>query len=134
MPRGAEAALQRMVAAKGRVAGAPSRSGDGAMPSTVPQIATIDLHRQRQAGAREHAVDDDRAGAADAVLATDMSSRRTKLLAQEIGEQHARLGPASTALPFSVKRTGWRSPALRTRHCSTSPIRSRPIIRTKSRR
>ena len=58
------------------------------------QSAAIGLHRERQAGARRHAVDLDRAGAADAVLAADMGAGRAEHVAQEVGQQHARLGVA----------------------------------------
>ena len=55
-------------------------------------LCAVGLHRERQAGARRHAVDLDGAGAADAVLAADMGAGHRQLMAQEIGEQHARLG------------------------------------------
>ena len=76
-------------------------------------LAPVGLHGERQAGARGDAVDLDRAGAADAVLAADMRAGRAQLMAQEIGQQHARLGLGLDRLPLSVKRTRWRVSALR---------------------
>ena len=41
-------------------------------------VAAFHLHRERQAGARGLAVDRDRAGAADAMLAADMGAGRAE--------------------------------------------------------
>ena len=49
------------------------------------------LRRERQAAARGAAVDQHRAGAADAVLAAQMRAGQLQLLAQEVGEMLPRL-------------------------------------------
>ena len=49
------------------------------------------LHGEHEAAADRLAVDDHGAGAADAVLATDMGPRQPQVLAQEVGEGLARL-------------------------------------------
>ena len=82
----AEAALQRRDA---RGNGSCSAFTPPAMPrpSTVAISGAIGLHGERQAGAHAVAVDQDRAGAADAVLAADVGAGQAKFAAQEIGEQ-----------------------------------------------
>jgi hypothetical protein len=45
----------------------------------------VGLHRKHQAGARRTPVEQDRAGAAHAVLATEMSAGQPKPMANEIG-------------------------------------------------
>ena len=57
--------------------------------------AAVGLHREHQAGAHAVAVDQHRAGAAHAVLAADMGAGQPERVAQEIGEQQARLDRAS---------------------------------------
>ena len=109
---GAEAALQRVMAPERllqhRQAARRRREAfDGA------DVRAVRLHRERQAGARRHAVDLDRAGAADAVLAADMgagapSSWRRKSVSSMRGS-----ASPSTRRPLSVKRTRWRCSALR---------------------
>ena len=54
-------------------------------------LAAFGLHRQHQAGAHRGAVDDDRAGAAHAVLAADMGAGEPQLMAQAIGQGQPRL-------------------------------------------
>ena len=49
-------------------------SSPSARPSTVRISLARRLHRKHQAGAHRLAVDDHRAGAADAVLAADMGA------------------------------------------------------------
>src|SRR3546814_2413099 len=49
----------------------------------------IGLHREHQAAAHGIAVDDDRACAADAVLATDMHASAAGIAAQEVAERQA---------------------------------------------
>ena len=55
-------------------------------------LAALRLHGEREARTHRRAVDHHRAAAADAVLAADMGAGRTERLAQEIAQQHARLG------------------------------------------
>ncbi len=54
-------------------------------------FAALGLHRQHQAGAHRGAVDDDGAGAADAVLAADMGAGQPQVVAQAVGERQPRL-------------------------------------------
>jgi hypothetical protein len=48
------------------------------------------LHGEEQAGAHRLAVEQDRASAANAMLATNVRSRESEIVAQEIGEKFAR--------------------------------------------
>src|SRR5262249_51469409 len=78
---------------------------DGANPGA------LDLHRQREARARRHTIDLYGAGAADAVLAADMGAGHSEPVAQEIGQQHARLGfgfndPAVELEPYAMAPVG----------------------------
>src|SRR3954471_3897438 len=102
---GAEAALERVVAAK-RLLQHAEPVGRGREPFDRLEIATIDLRREREAGPGQHAVDDDGAGAAEAVLAADMRTGCAKLVAQEIGEQHARLRLALDGLAVECETDG----------------------------
>ena len=54
----------------------------------------VGLRREHQAGAHGSAVEDHRAGAADAVLAADMRAGEQQIVAQEIAEQQPRLDAA----------------------------------------
>src|SRR5260370_24383465 len=56
------------------------------------ELRSVGLNRQRQARARQRALDFDRAAAADSVFATDMAARHAALVTQKIREQPARLG------------------------------------------
>ncbi|MGX1388797.1 hypothetical protein AB7M66_009928 [Bradyrhizobium japonicum] len=112
----------------------PSRSRRRREAFDGPELATIDLRSEREARPRQHAVDDNSAGATDAVLAADMGAGRAQLVAQKIGEQHARLRLALDRLAVERETDGMALICLKTGHCSTSPIRSRPIMRTRSRR
>ena len=49
--------------------------------------------REHQAGAHRAAVDQDRAGAADAVLAADVGAGQPEVVAQRVGQQPARRHP-----------------------------------------
>src|SRR5262249_60081050 len=50
------------------------------------------LYRKRKAGTRRHAINLDGAGTTDAVLAANMRASHAEFVAQEVGEQHTRLG------------------------------------------
>ena len=63
----------------------------GARPSIVVDLAAGGLDRQHQARAHRPAVDDDRARAADAVLAADVGAGEVEVIAQEVGQRLARL-------------------------------------------
>ena len=60
------------------------------------QLVAVGLHREHQAGARRAAVEQDGAGAADAVLAAEMRAGEPELVAHEIGERHAHLDLSSS--------------------------------------
>ena len=96
-------------------------------------VATFGLDGEGEAGARRQAVDDDRAGAAHAVLAAHMGAGHAGEVAQRIGEQHARLdlergGAAVQGEAHPVPGVG-----LQVRHDASS-ITLRPSLRTRSRR
>ena len=112
----------------------PRRSAEGASAFDCAHLAAFDLHGECEAGPRRLAVDGDGAGAAHAVFAPNMRARHPDLMPQEVGQQHPRLG--FTGAWFAVEHeadgvalTGWQSA-----HGSTSRTRSRPIMRTRSRR
>ena len=62
-----------------------------ASPSTVRIGLPLRLHREHQAGAHRLAVEDDGAGAADAVLAADMRAGLAAVVADRIDQRLARL-------------------------------------------
>jgi hypothetical protein len=55
-------------------------------------VASIDLHRERQAGARDRSVHGNGAGSTDTVLASDVRTRHADLVTQKIRQQHAWFG------------------------------------------
>ena len=67
-------------------------------------LVAVRLHRQHQAGARGAAVEQDGAGAADAVLAAEMRAGEAELVAQEIGERQAHLDLVLVALAVDRQR------------------------------
>ena len=71
----AERLLQRM-----QLVGAGGDALDG------QHLVAVGLHRQHQAGARRAAVEQDGAGAADAMLAAEMGAGEAELVADEIGQ------------------------------------------------
>ncbi len=98
MPGGAEAALQAVGVAEGLLQRVELAVAAG-QPLDGGELVAVGLDRQHQAGAHRLAVDEHRAGAADAVLAADVGAGEAELVAQEVGEQQPRLdlalvGPA----------------------------------------
>ena len=76
-------------------------------PSTVVDVAAVGLHGEHDAGAHRLAVEEHRAGAADAVLAADVRAGQTQLVPQEVAEQKARLdGRARRRWPLTVTAMG----------------------------
>ena len=55
----------------------------------------VGLRGEHQAGANGNAVEDHRAGAADAVLAADMGPRQQEIVPQEVAQQQSRLHAAA---------------------------------------
>ena len=62
-----------------------------ASPSTVRMFSAVGLDREHQAGADRLAVEDDGAGAADAVLAADMGAGLAAVVADRVDQGLARL-------------------------------------------
>src|SRR5665213_272565 len=126
---GAEAALQRVMALERRLQDAEA-AGRRREAFHGPDLAAVNLHGKREAGACRLAVDEDGAGAAHPVFAADMRAGRADLMAQEIGQQQPRLRLARAWA--AVQREADRMPpaGLQSAHCSTSCTRSRPIMRT----
>src|SRR5262249_37711867 len=88
--RRAEAALQAVIVAKGflqrmQLVGAGRDALDG------ENLVAVSLHGQHEAGARREAVEQDRAGAAYAVLAAEMRSGEAEMVADEIRQGEADL-------------------------------------------
>ena len=69
-----------------------------ARPSTVRICSAVGLHREHQAGAHRLAVDQHRAGAANAVLAADMRAGLAAILADGVDQRPARLDANGVAL------------------------------------
>src|SRR5712671_843589 len=99
---GAEAALQRVMADEGLLQHIEGAGIGQALDGGDVRA----LHLDRVAGAAAHrpARDQDGAGPTYPVLAADVDAENLQLVAQEIGEQHARLGKARTDL--AVHRQG----------------------------
>src|SRR5919206_3442860 len=77
----------------------------------------VRLHREGQTGAGAVAVDQDRAGATDAVLAARMRPGEAEFLAQEVVQQEtgldsAAVGPAVYPHPHVVRGAHWGPPLL----------------------
>ena len=90
-------------------------------PSTVMQLGAVGLDGEHQAGARGLAVDEDGAGAADAVLAADVGAGEPEVLAQEVDEELARLAAALARLAVDGEPDRRRG-----RPLSAPPIRDAP--------
>ena len=63
-------------------------------------LMPVGLRRQHDAGARRLAVEEDGAGAADAVLAPDVRAGETEILAEKVAQQQPRLD--GSPLPRAV--------------------------------
>src|SRR5262245_5874910 len=107
---GAKPALQRMMAAE-RILQNRQPPGRGRKAFDGADFGAVRLYRKREAGTCRHAVNLDGASTADTVLAADMRASHAELVAQEIGEQHTRLGvgldrAAVELEPHAVARIG----------------------------
>src|SRR5882672_1937831 len=60
-------------------------------PFDSDDFAALGLHRQHKTAAHSLAIDQHRAGTANPVLAADMRTRQSQMMAQAIGERQARL-------------------------------------------
>src|SRR6516164_426929 len=129
----AKAALERVIALERRLQNSKAvRRGRKAFNRS--HLAAFDLQRERETGARRIAVDLDGACAAHAMLATDMGAGHSDLMPQKIRQQRARLGFAGTWLSVEIEANDVPPVGPKSTHCNTSRTRSRPIIRTRSRR
>ena len=75
-----------------------------ASPSTVRILAPVGLHREHQAGAHRVVVEDDGAGAADAVLAADMGAGLAAIVADGVDQRAPRLDPDRIVAAVDVER------------------------------
>src|SRR3954447_9570472 len=129
----AEPALQRVVAAEGFLQyGEASRLRRKTLDG--PDARAIGLNGQRETRARRRAVDLNRAGAANTVLATDMRAGEAERVTQEVGEQHARLGLAFDGAAVDLEAHRVARIGAQTRHACASSIAARPSLRTSPRR
>src|SRR5580692_12292377 len=131
--RRAETALQRVIVAERLLQGVERAVGCGERFHGA-HLAAFGLHREREAGARGDAVDQHRAGAADAVLAADMGAGSAEPLAEEIAQQHPRLGLGRE--PAAVERQRDARPFIlvHAAHRCASAITSGARFLNKSRR
>jgi hypothetical protein len=88
---GAKPALQCMMAAE-RILQNRQPPGRGRKSFDGADFGASRLYRKREAGTRRHAINLDGAGTTDAVLAANMRASHAEFVAQEVGEQHTRLG------------------------------------------
>src|SRR5581483_11632166 len=95
-PRRAEAALQRVMTTEHLLQRPPLEAFDR------HDLAALRLHSEGQARADAPTVEEDGAGAADAVLAADVRAGQPELVAEEVGEQRA--GLAVAAPRYAVDR------------------------------
>ena len=72
-------------------------------------LFAVRLYREHQARAHRLAVDEHRAGAADAVLAADMRAGLTAILANRVGQRAARLDANGVGCPLIVRVISLRS-------------------------
>ena len=87
-PRRAVAALQREILEEVLLHGMP-RAVLRAQPLDGDDLGAVGLHRKREARARAAPVQRDRAGAAHAVLATEMRAGEMQMIPQEIRKREA---------------------------------------------
>ena len=85
----AEAALQRVMLTEGFLQG--RELGVTGEPFDGHDLGALGLHREHQAGAHGCAVDENRAGAAHAVLAAHMGAGQPQMMAQAIRQREPRL-------------------------------------------
>src|SRR5208282_2695337 len=97
-------------------------------------ISTLYLHSERQTSTACATVDLDGAGTAYAVLAADMRAGQANDLAQEIAQQHARLGIARNRRAVQRELHDMAAVGAQARHRIASSSVARPRRRTSSRR
>ena len=101
----AKAALKRVVALERRLQDAET-AGRWRQALHGPNLATVDLNGEREASACRFPINVDGAGAAHAVLATDMGAGRADLMAQKIGQQQPGLGLTRARLAVQREANG----------------------------
>ena len=62
------------------------RPSGGVRPSIVVTVAPVQLHREQEAAPRAGSVDEDGAGAADAVLAAHVRAGEPEVLPEKVGQ------------------------------------------------
>src|SRR5690606_29115109 len=97
-------------------------------------VTALDLDRQHEARAHRLAVDEHRAGAANAVLAADMGAGGADLVTQEVRQQHARFRLADFVLTVQAELDPVQVVLAQPFHNAVSLMRSDPMRRTSSRR
>jgi hypothetical protein len=108
--RSAEPALQGVMLGEGALHRVErARLGE---PSTVT-MSKPSACAAYWAAAHGAAIDQNRAGAAHAMLAADVNPEGLELMAQKVAQQHASLGLGDRRCPFRVNSTVNRSPAVR---------------------
>jgi len=128
-----EAALQGEVLAEG-VLQRREAIGGRRQAFDSANVRALGLYGECQTGARRHAVDLHRAGAAYAVLATDMRAGCPQRMPEEIAQEHARLREPGDGAPVQSKTHRVQRAASQARHAAASCKVASPRRRTNSRR
>ena len=89
-PRRAEATLERVLRHEGLLQRSETVRGAEALDGL--DGAPLGLHGKHQAGTRRQAVNENRAGTADSMLAADVCPGEAEVVAEDVGESMARLG------------------------------------------
>src|SRR3954453_21177843 len=97
----AEAALERMMGDEGLLHGVQFVAVGETFDRS--DALALRLDREHQAGSYRIIVEDHRARAADAVLATDMRPGQPAFVADDIGERFSRLDPDRMVMPVDVE-------------------------------
>ena len=87
-------------------------------------LAAVDLHGEQAAAAHRDAVDEHRAGAADAVLAADVGAGQPQVMAEEIRQQEPRLDGLLHCAPVD-RRFELDHAALSIARVTSVPVRAR---------
>ena len=131
-PRRAKAALQSVLVAKDLLQRVERVTGSR-QPFNRHHAPALRLYGQHEAAPDGKAVEQHGAGAADAVLAAEMSAREVEVVAEEVGERGPGLGRAlhrraihgQTDGPFHAPLPERSSAAPRVRSASTAATRRR---------
>ena len=111
---------------------AGGRADRCARPSTVVTRAPVAIERQRQAGAHRLAVDQHRAGAANALIAAALRAGQRQLIAQHREQRRSAIRRTVRSAPLTLKRAGLAHAARSSR--ATASAAARRSMRGMSRR